>query len=93
MSYKTFPKIPPLENLDIICGKANIKSKSRLDLALIIFNNYSNVAYVTTNSKTFAANIKWLKENKNISKVKVLMVNSGNANAYTGDNKFSVGWI
>ena len=88
MFYKNFPKIPNLENADIICGKANIKSRSRLDLAIIIFNNYANVAYVTTKSKTFAANIKWLKENKNISKVKVLMVNSGNANAYTGEQGY-----
>ena len=88
MFYKKFPKIPFLENVDIICGKANIKSKSRLDLAIIIFKNYANAAYVTTKSKTFAANIKWLKENKNISKVKVLMVNSGNANAYTGEQGY-----
>ena len=88
MFYKNFPKIPLIENVDIICGKANIKSRSRLDLAIIIFNNYANVAYVTTKSKTFAANIKWLKENKNISKVKVLMVNSGNANAYTGEQGY-----
>ena len=59
--YKNFPKIPTLENADIICGKANIKSRSRLDLAIIIFNNYANVAYVTTKSKTFAANIKKTK--------------------------------
>ena len=88
MFYKNFPKIATLENADIICGKANIKSRSRLDLAIIIFNNYANVAYVTTKSQTFAANIKWLKENKNISKVKVLMVNSGNANAYTGEQGY-----
>ena len=88
MSYKNFPKIPPIENTKIICGKANIKSRSRLDLAIIIFNKMANVAYVTTKSKTFAANIKWLKENKNISKVKVLMVNSGNANAYTGEQGY-----
>ncbi len=88
MFYKNFPEIPTIENIDIICGKANIKSRSRLDLAIIIFNNYANVAYVTTKSKTFAANIKWLKENKNISKVKVLMVNSGNANAYTGEQGY-----
>ena len=88
MFYKNFPKMPHIENVDIICSKANIKSKSRLDLAIIIFKNYANVAYVTTKSKTFAANIKWLKENKNISKVKVLMVNSGNANAYTGEQGY-----
>ena len=36
MFYKTFLKYL-LENADIICGKANIKSRSRLDLAIIIF--------------------------------------------------------
>ena len=82
--YKNFPEIPSLDNLNIICGKANIKSRSKLDLAIVIFKNLANVAYVTTKSKTFAANIKWLKETKNISKIKILMVNSGNANAYTG---------
>ena len=86
---KNFPKIPLLENAVIICGKANIKSRSRLDLAIVIFINYANVAYVTTKSKTFATNIKWLKENKNLSKAKVLMVNSGNANAYTGEEGYS----
>ena len=88
MVYKNFPKIPLLENIDIISGRANIKSSSRLDLAIIIFKNYANVAYVITKSKTFAANIKWLKENKNISKVKALVVNSGNANAYTGEEGY-----
>ena len=75
-------------NTEIICGKANIKSISRLDLVIVIFKNYANVAYLTTKSNTFAANIKWLKVNKNISKVKVLMANSGNANAYTGEEGY-----
>ncbi len=86
--YKKFPKIPTLYNTEIICGKANIKSISRLDLVIVIFKNYANVAYLTTKSNTFAANIKWLKVNKNISKVKVLMANSGNANAYTGEEGY-----
>ena len=43
--YKNFPKIPPLDYLDILCGKANIKSRSRLDLAIVIFKNYANVAW------------------------------------------------
>ncbi|MAH89441.1 MAG: bifunctional ornithine acetyltransferase/N-acetylglutamate synthase [Pelagibacterales bacterium] len=86
--FKIFPKIPLLEGIDIICGKANIKSTTRLDIGVIIFHDLANVAYVTTKSKTFAANIKWLKENKKIFKTKILMVNSGNANAYTGEEGF-----
>ena len=84
ISPKKFPKIPVLNNINIKCGKAEIKSKSKLDLSLIVFQSLANVAYVLTKSKTCAANIQWLKKNKGAGRIKVLLVNSGNANAYTG---------
>ena len=48
------------------------------------FRELANVAIVLTKSKTYAPNIKWLKNIKNNGKAKVLFINSGNANAYTG---------
>ncbi|MAJ24237.1 MAG: bifunctional ornithine acetyltransferase/N-acetylglutamate synthase [Rickettsiales bacterium] len=89
ISEKKFPKIPALDGISILCGKAQIKSKSKLDLALIIFDNYANVAYVSTTSKTCAANIQWLNKNKKNNRVKVLVANSGNANAYTGKEGYN----
>jgi glutamate N-acetyltransferase / amino-acid N-acetyltransferase len=87
MSYKDlkkFPKLPTFTGMSIIYDSVGIKSKSRLDLSLVIFDGYANVASIMTKSKTCGANIKWLKKIKNHGKVKVLFVNSGNANAYTG---------
>ena len=52
ISPKKFPKIPVLNNINIKCGKAEIKSKSKLDLSLIVFQSLANVAYVLTKSKT-----------------------------------------
>ena len=91
MFYKNFPKIPNIENLDIICGEANIKSRSRLDLAIIIFKNFANVAYVTTKSKTFAANIKWLKENK--PKIKALISYASPMEGHVGTIYQATNWI
>jgi len=87
MSYinlKKFPKLPIFTGMSISYDSVGIKSKSRLDLSLVVFDDYANVASVMTKSKTCGANIKWLKKIKNHGKVKVLFVNSGNANAYTG---------
>ena len=87
MSYKKlkkFPKLPIFDGMSIIYDSVGIKSKSRLDLSLVIFDDYANVASVMTKSKTYGANIKWLKKIKDYGKAKVLFVNSGNANAYTG---------
>ncbi len=83
-SFKRIPEIPIFKDINLISGKAEIKSKNKLDLSLVIFNNYANVASVMTKSKTCATNISWLKKIKNFGKVRVLFVNSGNANAYTG---------
>ena len=81
---QVFSKIKPLEGLDINTANFEIKSKNRKDVALISFKELANVATVLTKSKTYAPNIRWLKKIRNHGKAKVLFVNSGNANAYTG---------
>ena len=91
MSYinlKKFPKLPSFTGMCIRYDSVGIKSKYKLDLSLIIFEDYANVASVMTKSKTCGANIEWLKKIKNHGKVKVLFVNSGNANAYTGEEGY-----
>ncbi len=81
---KVFPKIKLMKGLEIRTASVGIKSTTREDVTLIIFRELANVATVLTKSKTCAANITWLKKIRNSGKAKVLFVNSGNANAYTG---------
>ncbi len=84
INVKKFPKLPSLRGISIRSVCVGIKSKSKLDLSVVVFEEYANVAYVLTKSKTCAANILWLNEIEKHGKAKILLVNSGNANAYTG---------
>ncbi len=84
INLKKFPKLPSFSGVSINYDCVGIKSRSKLDLSVIIFDDYASVASVMTKSQTCGANIQWLKKIKNHGKVKVLFVNSGNANAYTG---------
>ena len=89
LNLKIFPKIPKLDGLKLAYGCAGIKSKTKLDISIIVFEDFAYVASVLTKSKTCAANIIWLKKINKFGKVKVLFVNSGNANAYTGKEGYN----
>jgi len=80
----SLPKSFKFTGLNIKILKAGIKSKFKEDIGLIIFDNLADISFVLTKSKTYAANIKWLKNIKKHGKIKILFVNSGNANAFTG---------
>ena len=81
---KFFSKENKIGGLTIKTFKVGIKSKSREDLSLIIFDKLASISSVLTKSKTSAANIEWLKSIKKYGKIKVLLAHSGNANAFTG---------
>ena len=81
---QVFLKIKPIEGININTANIGIKSKVKEDVVLVSFKELANVATVLTKSKTAAPNITWLKKIKNNGKAKLLFVNSGNANAYTG---------
>jgi len=65
----------------INCG---IKYKNRDDLLLIAFESDANVAGVFTKSSMPAAPVSWCKTNIKNGTAKALIVNAGNANAFTG---------
>lgn len=65
----------------INCG---IKYKNRDDLLLVVFDKIAAVSGVFTSSSIVAAPVAWCKKNIRSGKTKALVVNSGNANAFTG---------
>lgn len=69
----------------INCG---IKYKNRDDLLLVSFDKKVNVAGVFTQSSMPAAPVVFCKENIKHGSARALIVNAGNANAFTGD----AGW-
>ena len=80
---KKYIKFKP-KNFDVYTFNAGFK-KNADDLLVIVFKNLSNFASVYTNSSMPAAPIIWNKKYRN-NKCKILIVNSGNANAFTGSD-------
>jgi len=82
-----FQDLGHIDGLSISTTSANLYSKQRDDLVLFYFRNGANHASVYTQSKLISENIKWnLKINK--KKIKALLINARNANAFTGKDGF-----
>ena len=82
-----FQDLEHIDGLSISATSANLYSKKRDDLVLFYFRNGANYASVYTQSKLISENIKWnLKINK--KKIKALLINTRNANAFTGKDGF-----
>jgi len=78
-----FQELQPIQGLEISAVSADLYGDGRDDLTLFYFREGANFASVYTTSKITSANINWnLKIKRHF--VKALMVNTQNANAFTG---------
>ena len=78
-----FQDLEHLDGMSISTTSANLYNKKRDDLVMFYFRKGANYASVYTQSKIISENIKW---NLNIKskKIKTLLINTRNANAFTG---------
>ena len=78
-----FQELQPIEGLEISAVSADLYGDGRDDLALFYFPDGANFGAVYTTSKITSANINW---NLSIKRhfIKALLVNTKNANAFTG---------
>ena len=78
-----FQELQPIQGLQISAVSADLYGDGRDDLTLFFFDEGANFGAVYTNSKVTSASINWnLKIKRHF--VKALMVNTKNANAFTG---------
>ena len=78
-----FQELQPIAGLEISAVSADLYGDGRDDLTLFYFREGANFASVYTNSKVTSASINWnLKIKRHF--VKALMVNTKNANTFTG---------
>ncbi len=88
-SQKNNTKMGDYQNLDHIDGvaistiSANLYNNSRDDLVMFYFRDGANFASIYTQSKIISENIKW-NLNQKTKKIYSLIVNTRNANAFTG---------
>jgi len=78
-----FQDLDHIEGLSISVVSANLYKDNRDDLSMFYFRNGANYASVYTQSKIVSENIKW-NLNQNNKKITSLIVNTRNANAFTG---------
>ena len=78
-----FQELQPIEGLESSAISADLYGNGRDDLALFYFKDGANFAAVYTTSKVTSASINWnLKIRRHF--VKAIMVNTKNANTFTG---------
>ena len=84
LAPKSFPDMPAIEGVRIATAQAGIKYKNRTDLLVMLFDEGTAAAGVFTRSRCPSAPVDLCRQNLVGGEARVLVVNSGNANAFTG---------
>ncbi|MBN9581693.1 MAG: bifunctional glutamate N-acetyltransferase/amino-acid acetyltransferase ArgJ [Afipia sp.] len=80
----TVPDMPPIAGVRLATAAAGIRYKNRTDVLLALFDKGTTVAGVFTTSKCPSAAVDWCRAKLKGGQARALVVNSGNANAFTG---------
>jgi glutamate N-acetyltransferase/amino-acid N-acetyltransferase len=78
------PDVPVVPGVRLAACQAGIRYAGRTDLMMAVLDPGTTVAGVLTKSKTCSAPVLWCRQNLQKGKARALVVNSGNANAFTG---------
>jgi len=78
-----FQDLDHIDGVSISTLSANLYKNQRDDLVMFYFRDGANFASVYTQSKIFSENIKW-NLNQKVKKVFSLLINTRNANCFTG---------
>ncbi len=84
LAPKTYPEIPPIDGVRFAAGAAGVRYEGRTDVMLALFDAGTTVAGVFTKSKCPSAPVDWCRARLAGGSARALLVNSGNANAFTG---------
>jgi glutamate N-acetyltransferase/amino-acid N-acetyltransferase len=84
LAPKSYPDLPAIAGVRFATAEAGIKYKNRTDVLLMAFDEGTTAAGVLTRSKCSSAAVDWCRAKLPGGKARGLVVNSGNANAFTG---------
>ena len=84
LAPKSYPDLPTIEGVRFATAAAGIKYKGRTDVMLALMDKGTQAAGVFTKSKCPSAPVDWCRAKIKGGKARALVVNSGNANAFTG---------
>ena len=80
----SFPDMPPVDGVRLATAAAGIRYPGRTDVLLVRLDSGTTVSGVFTRSKCPSAAVDWCRERIGKGRASALVVNSGNANAFTG---------
>src|SRR3979490_1862524 len=84
LAPKTTPTLPRIAGVKLGAGQSGVRYKDRDDVMLAVVPAGATIAGVLTRSKTSSAPVDWCRKNLARGKVRAIVVNAGNANAFTG---------
>jgi glutamate N-acetyltransferase/amino-acid N-acetyltransferase len=79
-----FARLPKLAGVRLATAAAGVRYKRRTDVLLALMEPGTQAAGVFTTSKTASAPVLWCRKQLAQGAARCLVVNSGNANAFTG---------
>src|ERR1700687_2085104 len=78
------PDLPAIAGVRLATAEAGIRYAGRTDVLLALFTAGTSTAGVFTRSKCPSAPVEWCRAHPKSGKARALVVNSGNATAFTG---------
>ncbi|MES2985414.1 MAG: bifunctional glutamate N-acetyltransferase/amino-acid acetyltransferase ArgJ [Pseudomonadota bacterium] len=84
LAPEALPFLPPIGGVRLAAAQAGIRYANRTDLLLVELAEGTAVAGVFTRSKAPSAPVDWCRSILSAGTARALVVNSGNANAFTG---------
>ena len=84
LAPKNVPTLPDIAGVRLATAEAGIRYKGRTDVLYVALDEGTKAAGVFTRSRCPSAAVDWCRDNLSGGIVRALVVNSGNANAFTG---------
>ncbi|WNO52728.1 bifunctional glutamate N-acetyltransferase/amino-acid acetyltransferase ArgJ [Stakelama saccharophila] len=84
LAPQAFPDLPAIGGVTLRIARAGYKDWDRCDLTLATLSPDTAVAGVTTQSRCPSPEVEWCRKALVLGQARALVVNAGNANAFTG---------
>src|ERR1700750_2558962 len=84
LAPKHVPAMPAIAGVRLATAQTGIRYANRTDVLVALFDPGTTVAGVFTRSKCPSAPVDWCRAHVKAGGASALVVNSGNANAFTG---------
>ncbi len=84
LAPERFPALPPIAGVRVAAGACGVRYRARTDVLLVELAPGTTVAGALTRSLTASAPVDWCRQTLPGGAARGLVVNSGNANVFTG---------